>query len=442
MSLNGILSTANSGLQAAQTQLKVVSDNVANVNTVGYVRKTADLTSQVTAGVGTGVGIAQIRNVIDQYLQAASLSANADSSSAAAKSSTLDQAQALFGDPSTTGSYFSTLDNVFTSFSTLAANPSNAASAQAVSDVSAFFSQSSSIGSNLSTLSTQTDQKITADVSTVNTLLSQIDGLNSVISRASVSGGDATGSQNQQSQLIGQLSSLMDVKVSLNAQGGAIVRASDGTVLAGQGGAATLSYDPSGPTGQITLTNSTGATSLLGSRLSSGEIAGLMSLRNTDIPAMQSQLSTLTAGVASELNAVHNAYSSVPPPTSMTGKNIGTDLPTAVSGFTGKTTIAEVASSGALDHKISIDFDAGTMSVDGGAATSFTPLHLSVDPEHGAVPRRNGQFHQRRTQLEVDRQRRPGDSGRCDDALRKGGTGVLAVLRAERPRLFQPDRQL
>jgi flagellar hook-associated protein 1 FlgK len=33
MSLNAIMSTANSGMQAAQTGLRVVSDNIANVNT-------------------------------------------------------------------------------------------------------------------------------------------------------------------------------------------------------------------------------------------------------------------------------------------------------------------------------------------------------------------------------------------------------------------------
>ena len=35
MSLNAIMNTASSGLAAAQTQLRVVSDNVSNVNTPG-----------------------------------------------------------------------------------------------------------------------------------------------------------------------------------------------------------------------------------------------------------------------------------------------------------------------------------------------------------------------------------------------------------------------
>ncbi len=390
MSLNSILGTANSGLQTAQAQLRVVSDNVANVNTPGYVRKTADAQSRVVAGQGTGVGIAQIRNVIDQFLQAASLGAAADATKASVQASTLDQAQSLFGDPSAAGSYFSTLDRVFTAFSTLAANPTTAGRSQALSQVGAFFNQSASVATSLAQLSAQTDQKIGADLTEVNSLLSQIDALNSDISRASVSNGDATGSQNQQSQLIDRLSALIDVKVGATPQGGAVIRASDGTVLAGQNGASTLSYDASGPTGQITLTNANGASSALGSRLTSGELGGLLSLRNTDLPAVQSQLSELTSGVASELNTIHNKYSAAPPPTLLAGRNIGLDLPTAISGFNGKTTIAEVASSGALDHRIDIDFDAQTIKVDGGAATGFTPatflstLNTALSPAAGA----------------------------------------------------------
>ena len=54
MSLSSILNIANSGLQTAQTQLRVVSDNVSNVNTPGYIRKIAEQNSLTTQGVGSG----------------------------------------------------------------------------------------------------------------------------------------------------------------------------------------------------------------------------------------------------------------------------------------------------------------------------------------------------------------------------------------------------
>ena len=75
MSITSMLATAASGLRVAQTGLRVVSDNVANVNTPGYVRKIMDQTSVAQDGVGQGVDVARIRLAADRFLQAASLNA-------------------------------------------------------------------------------------------------------------------------------------------------------------------------------------------------------------------------------------------------------------------------------------------------------------------------------------------------------------------------------
>ena len=75
MSLTATLRTASSGLQAAQASLRTVSDNIANVNTPGYVRKAVDQQSLVVDGAGAGVKIAGVKRITDQYLQLASLTA-------------------------------------------------------------------------------------------------------------------------------------------------------------------------------------------------------------------------------------------------------------------------------------------------------------------------------------------------------------------------------
>ena len=372
-SINAILGNAASGLQVSQTALGVVSDNVANVNTAGYVRKAVDQTALVAGAAGSGVSIADIKRVTDRYLEAANYAANAGSSAATAVAESMDQAQGLFGDPSADGSLFSNLDSVFSAFSSLAANPSATGDASAVSAASQFFDQASSISNSLQTLGAQADSKITTDVGTVNQLLNQIDQLNATISRGAASGGDVTGAQNQQGILINQLSSLMDVKVSATSQGGATILSSSGTSLVGPAGASSIAYDPSGPTGTLTITNTTGVTQAFDGQINSGEIGGLLQLRNVDLPATQTQLGALTSGVANQLNAIHNAYSAVPAPATLTGQTTGLALPTAIAGFTGKTTIALVnTSTEAVDHSVAIDFSAKTISLDGGAATSFT----------------------------------------------------------------------
>ena len=77
MSLNAIMNTASSGLQAAQTQLRIVSDNVSNVNTPGYVRKIGEQRTLTGQGMGSGVEVARVRLATDRFLQAATLNAGA-----------------------------------------------------------------------------------------------------------------------------------------------------------------------------------------------------------------------------------------------------------------------------------------------------------------------------------------------------------------------------
>ncbi len=107
--------------------------------------------------------------------------------------------------------------------------------------------------------------------------------------------------------------------------------------------------------------------------LSSGEMQGLINLRNNLLPNVSDQLSEYVSGAVSAINAAHNTASAVPPPQTLTGAATGLDLPTAVSGFTRHDQrVAIVDSSGNLQEQVAIDFTNQTMSVNGGAATSYT----------------------------------------------------------------------
>ena len=107
-----------------------------------------------------------------------------------------------------------------------------------------------------------------------------------------------------------------------------------------------------------------------------GELQGLLNLRNSLIPGVQAQLAEYVSGAVATINAAHNANTASPPPQTLTGRNTGLDLPTIVGDFTGKTNIAVVNSSGVLTQQVAIDFTAGTMSVNSGPSTSFTPANF------------------------------------------------------------------
>ena len=130
MTLNAIMNTASSGLSAAQTQLRVISDNVSNVNTPGYVRKIADQKTLTGTGIGSGVEIARIRLATDTFLQAASMKAGAESARQTVRYELYDRIQSLFGDPGGDNGFFSQIDSLFSAFAASGENPTSSPSRQ------------------------------------------------------------------------------------------------------------------------------------------------------------------------------------------------------------------------------------------------------------------------------------------------------------------------
>ena len=378
MSLTSITNTAASGMLAAQLGLNTVSDNVANLNTPGYVEKVIQLNSQTTGGVGSGVSASGVALAANQFLQNASLAATAASSQASIVSNMLTQAQSFFGDPSSSTGYFNLLNQVSSDFSAASNDPASSLSGiQVVNDVNQFLSQSQNVAGSLNGLSAQADSQIQSDVAQANQLLTQIAGLNKNIADATSMGADATDSQEAQAELITQLGSLMDIKSQPNSTGGVSLTTQAGVPLIGQGGAAKLAYQPSATAAsQLTVTEPGGGQQSTNVQLASGELQGLLSLRNGQIPAVEDQVSEYVTQAVNALNQAHNASTSVPPPAQLTGQNIGIDLTTAVTGFSGKTNVAIVNAAGQLQQTVSIDFSAQTISVNGGAATAFAPANF------------------------------------------------------------------
>lgn len=366
MSLNSVMATATSGMMAAQTGLRVTSDNIANVNTKGYVRKTISQSNLLSNGMGVGVNIDAIKRATDRFLQGASLNAASDSGRAAVVASSLDSAQQLFGDPSDDSSFFSRLDDIFSAFSSAQDDPSSTLRrTQVLTRVSDFLNESSRITSSISKLGKDADTRIAADVDRINDLLSEIDSLNSDITRARVAGADATGAENVQASRVDELAKLMNVQITPRTMGGVMVRSTEGLSLAGDG-AAKVTYQTSPTaTGYLTVQLANGSVVPTPLNISSGELRGLLEARNTDLVNLSDQLGEFTSRAAEQINRAANAASAVPAPNTLNGRDTGLDAQAAIKGFTGKTTIALTDGAGVIQRRIDIDFSTGSMNVDG-----------------------------------------------------------------------------
>ena len=381
MSLSSILNIANSGLQTAQTQLRVVSDNVSNVNTPGYIRKIAEQNSLTTQGVGSGVEVSRIRLATDRFLQAASLSSGAEASRQGVRYELYDRIQSLFGDPGGDDGFFSQIDGIFSSFASMAESPTSAPLRQeAIFKTQAVFDEASRISKQIQSVREDADNRISTAVEKANALLEQIETLNVDIARATVTGGDASGAETNQQKLVSQLAELMDVKVTQRSNGGVSIRTGSGLLLAGAG-SAKLEYRGAGSVNaetafsDIYVTEPGGEKRSLTDGLTTGEIKGLLELRDVEAPAAAERLAELVSHVADELNRSHNANSSVPAPTTLTGRNVGQSLRTALTGFTGTTTIAVTnPTTGVVTGRAEIVFSGATMTVNGVAADPDTFL--------------------------------------------------------------------
>lgn len=362
MSLNSIMNIATSGMNAAQTQLRVVSDNVSNVNTPGYVRKIADQQSWASQGVGAGVEIARIRLATDRFLQAASLNASADAGRQTVRYELYDRIQSMFGDPGANSGFFSQIDSVFAAFAASAENSTSGPARQdAIWKTQGLFDEAARINSQIQSVREDADARIKSAVETANSLLEQIEKLNVEIAKATVVNADSSGAQTAQAALIDQLSGLMDVRITGRAVGGVEIRTGAGILLAGQG-AAKLDYVRAGAVAAETVFNEitvieppAGKARSLAEGLGSGEIKGLLELRDGEAPATAERLAELMSRLADELNRAHNASSAAPPPNSLTGRNVGQSLETALAGFTGRTSIVLTNDQGVALHKVDLD---------------------------------------------------------------------------------------
>lgn len=385
MSLNSIMNIGVSGLTAAQEQLRVTSDNISNVNTPGYIRKSANQQSLTIGGRGAGVTTGQVTLAADRYLEQATFKAQSSASQASAAYDLLDQIQSQFGDITDTNNLFNQANSTLTSLSKAAESPDSSATRQEVlSNLAGFLNEGSRISEKIQQVRADADSRIATDVKSINDLLKNISTLNASISSATVAGTDATGAQTQQTQYIDQLSKLIDVKVTQNANGGVTVRTQSGMSLTGDS-YVKLDYQPTSTVtastvfNSITVTGANGEKRDLADSLSSGELKGLLDVRDNSSVAVNDQLNQYMAKFSEQLNAAHNASSAVPAPASLTGKNMSQSTAEALNGMTGQTNIVTTDSAGNITHNMLVDFTNSTYSLDGGTATLFDPANFAAD---------------------------------------------------------------
>ncbi|MEZ5971456.1 MAG: flagellar hook-associated protein FlgK [Hyphomonadaceae bacterium] len=363
--LTSVLLSGLSGLRAAQTGVATVSQNIANANTPGYVRTEMTLAPRTQIGAGAGVEITGIKRAADRFLATASYIAAASAGSASVRADLLSRAQEYFGDPSSSSSMFGMVDEYWSALTELGVDPSSSLRrSDAVSALQGTYDEIHRIGDSLQDLIGEADQRIGDAVSEAQNLINRIAELNNEIRLNKRTGTDTSSAENAQSALIDQLSELMDVRATPQSDGSVHVRTSGGALLVGVT-PAKLSYTPNpspyATHGVITLNEDIGSNTNIESFITGGTIKGLLQARDVDLPGLAEALGGYAGALADAMNAVHNENASSPAVSSMTGRQTGL-LSTDALNFTGTAMIAITDSDGVLRDRLTIDFDAQTIT--------------------------------------------------------------------------------
>ena len=303
--LLGSLSIALSALSVSQQEMATTSNNVANANTPGYSREVSDTAASqpITDGsisLGTGVVLDKIESLRDSILLIEIGQSTQQNSALNASLTQLQQIQTQFA--SSTSGIGTDISNFFESLQQLAPDPTNLNLRQSVLDAAnALATDFNNAANTLQTQSSNIDQTVVGTVTQVNSLISQIASIDQQISDVQgATDGNGSGTLiDTRNNLIQQLSALIDVQVIPTGQG-ITLATSNGTTLVSGTTSVALTTELDGGVHDIFA----GAQNITSS-LTGGSLAGLIQVRDQDIPSIGSSLDQLAAGLANGLNAAN-----------------------------------------------------------------------------------------------------------------------------------------
>ncbi len=315
-SLFGALNNSLSAMEAYQNAMDVAQNNVSNASTPGYASQTSTFLADplnLSGGQDGGVSSGPTQSTDSRFADQAVQAQMSQEGSYTAQNTALSSIQTLFDVTGQTG-VIGALNNLLTSFSAWANDPSTTSNAQAVlSQASQLTEQFNSAASSLSQITTQIDQQISSTVQQINSLASQIATDNQALAQSRP---PDPGIQANLESSIESLSTLANTSVIYAPNGTATVMLGGqaALVVGSQANAISANFANSSaggnpnavPDAQILDASGNDITS----ELSQGTLGGLLSVRNTTLPSLQGDgqqqgaLNILAQQVADRVNTI------------------------------------------------------------------------------------------------------------------------------------------
>ena len=318
MGLSVTLSNALSGMRVGQNALDTLSNNVANAGTPGYHRRSTSVIDSLGVN-STYAREGQLTRAFNTSLQAHYTRTTAESGFTSVQASFLDRVQVLFGKPGTVGSIDSAYNAFESSLAAVATSPDSYANrADFVQKAQALTGTLNRLSSDIQSLRQEIEAQLSNSVDSIN---NQLQSLEKVNQRLADQGIDATSRatlMDQRDRLVDDLSQQMDLNVTYRTDGTVALMTRSGVGILDVK-ASVFNYESAGALSAASRFSPNDAVSGVGrlsimtpsgleidlvkqNVLQSGELAGLVQLRDQQLVQAQDQLDEIAASVAQAMS--------------------------------------------------------------------------------------------------------------------------------------------
>ena len=423
MGLSSALATAMSGLRSTQASLSIISSNVSNAQTPGYVAQTANQVEVPTGSFGAGVETTGVNRALDQFVQSQLRTETSGGAYADQVANILGQLQSVYGTPGGDGTLETALSNFTTALQSLSNNAgSHSAQAVALSAAQSLAQQLNATTRGIQTLRSNVEQDIGNSVTQANGLMSQVAQLNSQLQGLNSTDPQAATLMDQRDNALNSLAKLVDIRVVKDSSNALNVFTSSGVQLVGGSLASEFTYTSPGTLTATSLYNANSTKNgagTLGIRLSngsvidavannvvtSGQIAADLKLRDQTLVQAQTQLDQLAATLSSSLSDITTAGTAVTGPPAgfdvstsnlSAGNTINLTYTNAATNAQQQVTIVNVADPAALPLQnpananplyVGVDFSAPIGTVVGQLNSALAANHLLFSNPSGTTLR-------------------------------------------------------
>lgn len=342
MSLTISLNSALAALSVTQSQMQLVSNNVANASVEGYTKKTAAAVTVAVNGQGAGVRISEIERIVDQNLLRQLRDQLARVGNLDVLNNYFGRVQDLFGAPGNNTDVSHMIGQLGAALESITASPELAAGKfDVISRAQSLTDRLNMLTTEIQTMRHEVDAEISNSITVVNQRLITINEFNEQIGNAVALGRSTAELEDARDRAIADLAELIDIKTYTRANGHVVILTPAARPLV-DNGAVTLVHttvatmDPAVNYPNIIDTISYGVAGAdITGEIGGGRIDGLIEMRDKQLTELQSEIDRLTEVLVAATNAAHNAGTAFPPPTTLTGTRsfAGTDTPTMTGNF-------------------------------------------------------------------------------------------------------------